>query len=376
MIMRLAVANGISEIHVPQNGLMSTPAVSGYVRNLNKTNKDACLGAIILTASHNAGGPENDFGIKFNLKNGGPALEDFTNKTYELSLKISEYHTTEYDFSKVIDLRKKGTYTFTGIEGTDKKQLKVVVVDSTADYVQMMRELFDFDKLKTLFQRKDFIFCFDGLSGISGPYAKAIFIEALGASPKYIFGCDPLPDFGGGHPDPNLTYAKNLVKVMDIFKKAEAGTEIPDFGAACDGDADRNMILGKQFFVTPSDSLAVLAANAGAFLKGKLSGVARSMPTSGAIDKVAKKLGLDCYETPTGWKFFGNLMDSGRINLCGEESFGTGSDHIREKDGVWAILAWLSVLAEKNKGNEGKLITVENIVTDFWKTFGRCYYSR
>mmetsp|Transcript_14525 Transcript_14525/g.12332 ORF Transcript_14525/g.12332 Transcript_14525/m.12332 type:complete len:476 (+) Transcript_14525:354-1781(+) len=350
---------------------MSTPAVSCYIRKLNAQNH-TCMGGFILTASHNAGGPENDFGIKYNAKNGGPALEDFTNAIYEHTQKISEYKIA----SKInYDLSKEAFYVYDNVK-REKGAFRLRIVNSTSDYIQLMESLYDFGAIKKLLARKDFTFCFDGLNGIAGPYAKEILINRLGADPKCLANCDPKPDFGGLHPDPNLVYAKDLVEKMDVFKK-NTNAQVPDFGAACDGDADRNMILGKRFFVTPSDSLAVLAANAGSFLKEKLSGVARSMPTSGAIDKVSQKMGYQCYETPTGWKFFGNLFDSGKIVLCGEESFGTGSNHIREKDGLWAVLAWLAILADKNKDTkEGELVTVEQIVTDHWKTFGRNYYSR
>ncbi|CAD8049364.1 unnamed protein product [Paramecium sonneborni] len=237
-----------------------------------------------------------------------------------------------------------------------------------------MQKLFDFDLLRTLFQNKDFSFRLDGMHGVAGPYAKHILGTLLGCSKESLLNCDPSEDFGGGHPDPNLTYAHDLVELLDIHKKKDVNT-VPQFGAACDGDADRNMILGRQFFVTPSDSLAILAANANLIFKNGLLGAARSMPTSGALDKVALKNGIKLFETPTGWKFFGNLMDAGLINLCGEESFGTGSNHIREKDGIWAVLAWLTILAHKNKDAD-HFVTVEEIVTQHWQQFGRNYYSR
>ncbi|KRX05018.1 Carboxypeptidase-like, regulatory domain [Pseudocohnilembus persalinus] len=374
IITRMAIANGIDELHIAQNGIQSTPAISGYIRKLNQENYN-CIGGFILTASHNPGGPENDFGIKFNTSNGGPALEDFTNKTYQITTEISQYHISD---ELQLDISKIQTIQFTNTD-RPKKNFTVQVFDGIIDYVKMMESIFDFQKLKDLFNRKDFTFCFDGLSGVSGPYAKKIFGEILGQNNNNykLINCECSEDFDNGHPDPNLTYAKKLVEIMDPFRNQKVTQNIPEFGAACDGDADRNMILGKQFFVTPSDSLAILAANSSSIIKGKLLGVARSMPTSGALDKVAAKLGIqNLFETPTGWKFFGNLMDADKISICGEESFGTGSNHIREKDGIWAILAWLSIIADKNANNQGKLIGIEQIVTEHWKQFGRNYYSR
>jgi phosphoglucomutase len=375
IILRIACANGVDEVHVAQGGLMSTPAASHYIRKLNGGSSQNCMGGFLLTASHNPGGPENDFGIKYNAKNGGPAIESFTNEAYQHTTTISEYHIAD-DFTNHIDINKQGRYVLNNV-ARERKEFVVQIVDSTKDYVDLMEKLFDFARLKKLFSRKDFRFCFDALGGISGPYALAIFRDRLGADASLLVNCQPLPDFGGHHPDPNLVYAEDLVKKMDFKKERLSDDTVPDFGAACDGDADRNMVLGKRFFVSPSDSLAVLVANSESFLAQKPTGAARSMPTSGALDKVAEKLGLKLFETPTGWKFFGNLMDSGLIQVCGEESFGTGSDHIREKDGLWAVLAWLSVLAHKNENTpEGKLVSVEDILQDFWKQYGRNYYSR
>jgi len=354
---------------------MSTPAASNYIRKLNSGSNQNCMGGFLLTASHNPGGPENDFGIKYNAKNGGPAVESFTNEAYQHTTTISEYHIAD-DFTNKVDINKQGRYVLNNV-ARDRKEFVVQVVDSTKDYVELMEKLFDFQKLKKLFARKDFRFCFDALGGISGPYALAIFRDRLGADASLLVNCQPLPDFGGHHPDPNLVYAEDLVKKMDFHKQRLSDDTVADFGAACDGDADRNMVLGKRFFVSPSDSLAVLVANSDAFLAQKPTGAARSMPTSGALDKVAEKLGLKLFETPTGWKFFGNLMDSGLIQVCGEESFGTGSDHIREKDGLWAVLAWLLVLAHKNENTpEGKLVSVEDILQEHWKQYGRNFYSR
>lgn len=261
-----------------------------------------------------------------------------------------------------------------GFDGT----VVVNVIDSTEDYVELMESLFDFKMLKAFVSRPDFKMLFDGMHGASGPYAKRIFGDIFGLPESSLLRCNVLPDFGHGHPDPNLTYAEDLVKKMGVFDTSRS-FDAPDFGAACDGDADRNMILGKNFFVTPSDSIAIITANYKAipFLReGGVAGVSRSMPTSGALDRVAEKLGLPIYEVPTGWKFFGNLLDAGLITLCGEESFGTGSLHIREKDGIWAVFCWLSILAFKNQGNTGKLTSVEDIVTDHWKEYGRNYYQR
>ncbi len=302
---------------------------------------------MVLTASHNPGGPDQDWGIKYNVRNGGPAPEEFTNRTFENSKVIREYKQC-FGLAQHVDLDSIGTYVFTNVSRPWKKSFTVKVVDSVQSYADMMASQFDFPKLKALISRKDFSMLFDGMHGIAGPYATEILGKRLGVPPESLLNCNVLPDFGGLHPDPNLTYAAELAGRMGLGQKGEK--DVPVFGAACDGDADRNMVLGRGFFVTPSDSLAVLLANHEAFLRTPPTGVARSMPTSGAVDQVAKALGLPLYETPTGWKYFGNLMEENRITLCGEESFGTGSTHIREKDGLWAILAWLAVLAHKNEG--------------------------
>lgn len=334
---------------------MSTPAASALIRSLNRDHGEHyCVGGILLTASHNPGGEHEDFGIKFNSRNGGPAIESLTNKIFDCSKAIHTYNTvvhTDFDLSAI------GAHELGHIEGFTWP-VTVEIIDSTEHYTSFMRELFDFEVLKAFLSRSDFNMLLDGMHGAVGPYAKRILCEILGVPADNLLRCDVLPDFGGCHPDPNLTYAHELVKRLGVFEpKADA----PDFGAACDGDADRNMILGKNFFVTPSDSIAILVANHSAipFLRGGISGTSRSMPTSGALDRVAEKLGIAFYEVPTGWKFFGNLLDAGKISLCGEESFGTGSLHIREKDGLWAVLCWLSILADKNKDTSvGQLISV------------------
>ncbi|XP_064477011.1 phosphoglucomutase-1-like [Ornithodoros turicata] len=356
-VAQMAAANKVKRLVIGQHGLFSTPAVSCIIR------KRKVLGGIILTASHNPGGINADFGIKFNVSNGGPALEDITNKIFELSLKISEYKLCP-DIK--VDVTKLGLQTF---QLQDGKTFEAEVIDAVDDYVQLMKEIFDFGSIKSLIQGTDghkrckiYIDC---MNGITGPYAKRIFHEEFGAPLENIHHAVPLEDFGGGHPDPNLTYAHNMVEEM--------GKGDYDFGAAFDGDGDRNMILGhKAFFVTPSDSLAVIANNMECipyFKKSGVRGLARSMPTAGAVDRVAKKKGVSMYETPTGWKFFGNLMDAGKLSLCGEESFGTGSDHIREKDGMWAALAWLSVLSHTKKD-------LRDLLEEHWATYGRNYFTR
>jgi len=346
IIIRMAAAHGIHRVLVGRDGLLSTPAASAVIR------KHQTQGGIILSASHNPGGPDGDFGIKFNAANGGPAPESLTEAIYARTRELAEYRIADH---ADIPLDEQGVISF--------GETLVEVIDPIADYAELMESLFDFDAIRALFNG-GFRMRFDAMSAITGPYATEILEQRLGAPEGTVINGEPLPDFGGGHPDPNLTYAKTLVD--ELF-----GDNAPDFGAASDGDGDRNMILGRHFFVTPSDSLALMAANAELVkgYKGRLCGVARSMPTSGAADKVAEKLGIECFETPTGWKFFGNLLDAGRIVLCGEESFGTGSDHVREKDGLWAVLFWLNILASRKE-------PVADIVKAHWAEYGRNYYTR
>lgn len=373
IICRLAAANGVGRIMIGQDGIMCTPAMSAVIR------VRSLLGGIILTASHNPGGPSSDFGIKYNVSNGGPAPESVTSAIFKNTKTIHEYKyavgadgDVNTDPFANVDLSLKGETSFT--RKADDATFTIEVIDSTDDYVNLLQSMFDFDKLSQLFARSDFEFLFDAMSGVTGPYARRIFVEMLGGKSEYVMRGEPLEDFGGGHPDPNLTYAAELVAKCDPKENPDA----PDMGAASDGDGDRNMILGKGFFVTPSDSVALIAAKASAaipyFSKG-LKGVARSMPTAGALDRVAKDLGIELHEVPTGWKFFGNLMDAGRAQICGEESFGTGSDHVREKDGIFAVLCWLSIIATESEGKE-KLASVEEIVTTHWKRYGRNFFSR
>ncbi|KAI8538860.1 hypothetical protein RHMOL_Rhmol09G0136400 [Rhododendron molle] len=374
IIIKMGAANGVRRIWVGQNTLLSTPAVSAVIRERVGSDGSKASGAFILTASHNPGGPHEDFGIKYNMENGGPAPEGITDRIFENTKTIKEYLIAE-DLPDV-DISAIGITSFSGPEG----QFDVDVFDSATDYVKLMKSIFDFESIRKLLSSPKFTFCYDALHGVAGAYAKRIFVEELGAQESSLLNCVPKEDFGGGHPDPNLTYAKELVARMGLGKSSSE-VEPPEFGAAADGDADRNMILGKRFFVTPSDSVAIIAANAVQaipYFSGGLKGVARSMPTSAALDVVAKHLNLKFFEVPTGWKFFGNLMDAGLCSVCGEESFGTGSDHIREKDGIWAVLAWLSILAYKNKDNLNgeKLETVEGIVRQHWATYGRHYYTR
>ena len=345
-IIKMAAANGFKEILVGRGGILSTPAMSCVIRERE------CFGGIILSASHNPGGPDGDFGIKYNAENGGPAPEKLTEAIYASTKAIPEYRIADIPD---VPLDQEGEHTVDDIT--------IRVIDPVADYAELMERLFDFDAIRALFA-SGFTMRFDAMHAVTGPYAKAIIEGTLGAPEGTVINGEPKEDFGGGHPDPNLAHAEELVD--ELFR-----ADGPDFGAASDGDGDRNMILGREFFVTPSDSLAVLAANAKlipAFKEG-ITGVARSMPTSQAADRVAEKLGLESFETPTGWKFFGNLLDAGRATLCGEESFGTSANHVREKDGLWAVLFWLNLLAARRE-------SVADIVRGHWREYGRNYYSR
>ncbi|HEX9859114.1 MAG TPA: alpha-D-glucose phosphate-specific phosphoglucomutase [Paracoccaceae bacterium] len=346
IILKMAAANGAARVIVGQGAVLSTPAASHLIR-LNGTD-----GGIIMSASHNPGGPEEDFGVKFNMPNGGPAPESVTEAMYAITQGISRYLISD---AADVDLAVIGRVSLDG--------MIVDVVDPVADYAALMESLFDFKAIRAMFQG-GFRMRFDAMCAVTGPYATEILERRLGAAPGTVVNGTPLPDFGGMHPDPNPTWAKALMDEM-------FGPDAPDFGAASDGDGDRNMVVGRGIYVSPSDSLAVLAANAhlAPGYAGGLKGVARSMPTSAAVDRVAKALGIAAYETPTGWKFFGNLLDAGRATLCGEESFGTGSDHVREKDGLWAVLLWLNILAARGE-------TVAEILAAHWAKFGRNYYSR
>lgn len=353
IIIKMAAANGVSKLIVGAGGVLSTPAVSNLIRK-NKT-----TGGIILTASHNPGGPDADFGIKFNCSNGGPAPDSFTNAIYAFTENISEYKICP---DITCDFSSPGNHQFT----VNDKMFEVVVIDPCEDYIDLMKSIFDFGQIKSLVEGgKNLKVLINSLHGVTGPYVEKIFCEELGCPKESCIKTNILPDFGGGHPDPNLTYAADLV---DALKSGVHG-----FGVAFDGDGDRNMILGKNaFFVTPCDSLAVLANNLELipyFRESGVSGFARSMPTSGAVDLVAQKKGVKCFDTPTGWKYFGNLLDDGQICLCGEESFGTGSNHIREKDGIWAALAWLQVLAVKK-------MSIEDVLKEHWEEYGRNFFTR
>lgn len=345
-IIQMAAANGFSKVIVGKGGILSTPAASHIIRQYQT------FGGIILSASHNPAGPDEDFGIKYNTANGGPAPEKITEAIFENSKVLQAYKVADVP---EINLDVLGVTTVDGFT--------VEVINPVADYTDLMESMFDFAAIKSLLA-DGFTLKFDAMHAVTGPYAKEILENRLSASAASLMNCEVSENFGGGHPDPNLTYAHDLVDIV-------YGQQAPDFGAASDGDGDRNMILGKGFFVTPSDSLAIIAANAHlipAYQNG-IAGVARSMPTSGAVDRVAEKMGIDCYETPTGWKFFGNLMDADKVTLCGEESFGTGSNHVREKDGLWAVLCWLNIIAAKKQ-------SVETIVKAHWAEYGRNVYSR
>jgi len=345
--LRMAAANGIARVVVGADGLLSTPAASHLIRH------HRAAGGLLFSASHNPGGPNGDFGVKLNLGNGGPAPESITEEIARRHREIGSYRILD---ATDLPLHEPGPFSL--------GEMAVEVVDPVSDYAVVMETLFDFDRMRRLLAGPAFRMRYDAMHAVTGPYAIEILERRLGAPEGTVVRGTPLPDFGGGHPDPNLTYAAELVAEMN-------GSEAPDFGAASDGDGDRNMILGPGTFVGPSDSLAILAANASLVpgYAGGLRGVARSMPTSAAVDRVAERLGIPCYETPTGWKFFGNLLDAGRITLCGEESFGTGSDHVREKDGLWAVLFWLDILAARQR-------PVEAILHEHWREFGRNVYTR
>ncbi|TGU92081.1 alpha-D-glucose phosphate-specific phosphoglucomutase [Mesorhizobium sp. M00.F.Ca.ET.151.01.1.1] len=342
----MAAGNGFGKVMVGQGGILSTPAASHVIR------KYKTFGGIILSASHNPGGPHEDFGIKYNAGNGGPAPEKLTDAIFAKTKAISSFKIADID---PIDIDTVGTVKAGG--------MTVEIIDPVTDYAELMESLFDFDALRKLF-KSGFRMGFDAMHAVTGPYAKEILEHRLGAPNGTCRNFKPLPDFGGHHPDPNLVHAKHLYDEM-------MGPDAPDFGAASDGDGDRNLIIGKGIFVTPSDSVAMLAANArlAPGYKEGLKGIARSMPTSGAADRVAHKLGIGIYETPTGWKFFGNLLDAGMATICGEESAGTGSNHVREKDGLWAVLLWLNILAARGE-------SCKQVVTEHWAAYGRNYYSR
>ncbi|PZO67667.1 MAG: alpha-D-glucose phosphate-specific phosphoglucomutase [Paracoccus denitrificans] len=345
-ILRMAAGNGASRVIVGQGGILSTPAASNLIRQRGAD------GGIILSASHNPGGEAEDFGMKFNGANGGPAPESVTDAIFARTLELSNYKTVD---TPDLDLSALGT---TQVAGTE-----VEIVDPVADYAALMERLFDFDAIRAMFAH-GFSMRFDAMHAVTGPYASEILERRLGATPGTVVNGTPLPDFGGGHPDPNPVWAKDLIDTM-------MAAQAPDFGAASDGDGDRNMIVGRGIYVTPSDSLAVLTANAtrAPGYAGGLTGAARSMPTSRAVDRVAEKLGINSFETPTGWKFFGNLLDADLATLCGEESAGTGSNHVREKDGLWAVLLWLNILASRDQ-------SVAQIVGEHWAEYGRDFYSR
>jgi len=345
-IVQICVAHKVGKVIVPKDGLLSTPATSNLIR------KENAVGGIILSASHNPGGIDGDFGVKLNIANGGPAPEIITNQIFKSTQSLTSYKISKI---KLPDFSHYGSFNY--------GETTLEIIDGLKDYSALMEKIFDFDQISD-FLKKDFSLIFDAMNAVTGPYAKNIFVEKMGLANDCVMNGDPLKDFGGLHPDPNLTYAAHLADLL-LNKKSYS------FGAACDGDGDRNMILGSGCFVNPSDSLAVITANTTCVpgYKEGISGVARSMPTSSAVDIVASALNIPCYETPTGWKFFGNLLDSNLITICGEESFGTGSNHVREKDGLWAVLYWLQILAEKN-------CSVSDLIKNHWRQFGRNYYSR
>ncbi|MCH0628954.1 alpha-D-glucose phosphate-specific phosphoglucomutase [Kocuria palustris] len=358
LIVSIAQANGVKKLIIGQNGILSTPATSHIIRIRKAT------GGIILTASHNPGGPNNDLGIKYNLANGGPAPENVTNKIFDISKQLKSYQISE---NAPVDLLKIGSVDVNGLE--------VEIIDSVADYIAMLQDIFDFELIKRFLAKagNNFTVLFDALNGVTGPYGYKLFVEELGLGELSVQNCKPLPDFGGLHPDPNLTYARTLVDRVD---KEHIG-----FGAASDGDGDRNMIYGAGTFVSPGDSVAIIAEYADAipyFKKQGVYGLARSMPTSGAIDLVAKKHNLNCYEVPTGWKFFCDLFDAKKLSICGEESFGTGLNHIREKDGLWAVTAWLNLLADFyiNRNPLATDYSIKEVQDAFWKNYGRTFFTR
>lgn len=350
IVIRMAAANGFGQVVVGKGGILSTPAASHLIR------KRRAFGGVILSASHNPGGPDGDFGIKYNIGNGGPAPEKLTEAIYARTQSIDRYLISKVDPR---DLDEVGVHALAGVAGP----MRVEVIDPVADYLALMQSLFDFDQIRAAVSG-GLTMRFDAMSAVTGPYAHAALERALGFAPGTVINGTPEPDFGGHHPDPNLVHAKHLLDLA-------MGSASPDLCAASDGDGDRNLIIGRGQFITPSDSLAMLAANAHhapGYARG-LAGVARSMPTSQAVDRVAAKLGIPCFETPTGWKFFGNLLDAGLITLCGEESAGTGSDHVREKDGLWAVLLWLNILAARKR-------SIAQIAQEHWQIYGRTYYAR
>lgn len=345
-IIEIACGNGLAELYIAKHGILSTPAASLIIR------QQSLDGGFILSASHNAGGPKGDFGVKFNLANGGPANDSFSDAIYQHSLKLQHFKKF---ISPGIDIDK--------IQKTVLGQMKIFIIDAVSPYVELMQDLFDFDNIAQHIRHEQLKIKFDAMHAVTGPYAEAIFQQALELSPECLLNCVPLEDFGGAHPDPNLLHAKQLVAMTQ-------GENAIDFAAASDGDGDRNMILGKNTFISPSDSLAILLAHCKYVPQYRqLAGVARSMPTSRAVDHVALELDIPCYETPTGWKYFGNLLDNNLIDICGEESFGTGSSHIREKDGIWAVLFWLHIMAKRK-------LSVADILAEHWAQYGRTVYSR